>query len=753
MKGFVPFPGDLLVGNYEPYKSTIVGIPHKGQGADVVREIYPWKYFSIDSLKSGVFPLWNPYTFSGTPHFANLQSSALYPANVLFFVLPFVDGWTIYIMSQYLLMLIFTYLFLREIKLGKLASIVGALGFSFSGFLTVWGWYGNLGHTIAYLPLVFFAIEKVLQKEKLRWYVLLITAISLSILAGYIQFVMYIYIVCMAYIIARYFASDRKNFKVYLFLVLSFGVAILVTAVQIFPLVELVRNSLRATYTYDVLRERLMPPVNIITLLAPDFFGNPAAGNYFLQGGSSLERASAIGVWPLIFAVYTIFSKRIFLKRFFGIAAISMYISTFSFAPIIFIHSLGIPLLSTGIPTRILSIFSFCLAVLAAIGIDAFMKDKKQTKMLYIIIVFGFVFACLWVVTFIISDSNILVSRRNLIIPSAIFALGSVVVFLKIPKSAKIVVVFLLTLSELFYSFQKFNSFVPKRYLYPETTIVKELQKTQGINRNWGYGNAYIDANFQLVDKNYSTEGYDALFSKRYGEFLSASENGKVPSVVPRSVANIYKGYGVNDLKQNPYRSRALDLTGVSLVLNKKGDPGVDSAFDEKKYHLTWEKEGWQIYKNIDVLPRVSLFGNYQKITDKNKLIKKLYDKNFNYKETVILEEDIAGFNFKKDKNAKARVVEYSPNEIELKTNSKYDQIVFLSDNYYPGWYATVDGISTQIYRANYTFRGVPVKAGEHTVIFTYSPVSFKIGLWVSIGSVTCLVLAAVLIKKYGKKQ
>src|SRR5450759_501137 len=97
----IPLPGDLLLGNYEPYKSdtdlgfALGGIPNKGQGADVIRLLYPWKYFTIESLKQGVFPLWNPYSFSGNPHFANLQSGALYPINILFFILPFVNAWSI----------------------------------------------------------------------------------------------------------------------------------------------------------------------------------------------------------------------------------------------------------------------------------------------------------------------------------------------------------------------------------------------------------------------------------------------------------------------------------------------------------------------------------------------------------------------------------------------------------------------------------------------------------------------------------
>src|SRR5436305_68741 len=58
-KGNVPFPGDLLVGNSGPYNTQSYdgyapgGVPHKAQGSDVLRQLYPWKYFVIESFKHG----------------------------------------------------------------------------------------------------------------------------------------------------------------------------------------------------------------------------------------------------------------------------------------------------------------------------------------------------------------------------------------------------------------------------------------------------------------------------------------------------------------------------------------------------------------------------------------------------------------------------------------------------------------------------------------------------------------------------
>ena len=48
----------------------------------------PPRFFWVESIKNGDFPLWNPYQFSGHPFFANPQHAILYPLNGLFFLPP-----------------------------------------------------------------------------------------------------------------------------------------------------------------------------------------------------------------------------------------------------------------------------------------------------------------------------------------------------------------------------------------------------------------------------------------------------------------------------------------------------------------------------------------------------------------------------------------------------------------------------------------------------------------------------------------
>jgi len=71
--------------------------------------------------------------------------------------------------------------------------------------------------------------------------------------------------------------------------------------------------------------------------------------------------------------------------------------------------------------------------------------------------------------------------------------------------------------------------------------------------------------------------------------------------------------------------------------------------------------------------------------------------------------------------------------------------IAVLADTFDPGWKATLDGMLCPILRANGVFRGVATPAGIHEIVFEYRPVSFLVGMWVSLASLALLTLAGIV--------
>ena len=221
-----------------------------------------------------------------------------------------------------------------------------------------------------------------------------------------------------------------------------------------------------------------------------------------------------------------------------------------------------------------------------------------------------------------------------------------------------------------------------------------------------------------------SPEGYDPLYIERYGKLLRSLALGAV-SGPERS--------GVKFEASGLYSKKAINLLGIKYILFKKQDKGKVwgfpfSYYEAGKFKKILEDKKYQVYENTTVFPRVFFVKNYIVDTSEQNIIDKMFDKNFDLRETAVLETDpkikATG------EIGRAEIIKYENNQVTIKTQSDSPQILILTDNYYPGWVARVDGAKTEIIRADFTFRAVPVPSGKHTVTFSYEPDSFKIGVY-----------------------
>lgn len=761
----IPFPGDLLVGGYAPYNSNSYfgiapgGVPNKGQLFDVIRMLFPWKEYAVKSLSKGELPLWNPYNFSGTPFLANFQGGTFYPFNFLFLVLPILAAWTIYIIIQPFLAMLFTYLLLREFKLSRNSSLFGGIVFAFSSFMTVWLEYGNLVHSFLWLPLVLLLIEKYLSKPKTSLIFLLIISLTLSILAGYVQLAIYVFCFSFIFLLFRIFSNgQQKPWRKILFFIPVFIAPALLSAMQLLLTLEVFFRSARSAYSPEAVTRLLIPPVHIITTFIPDFFGNPATRNYWING-TYIERVSYVGVIPLFFILYALFTrKKPVLFWFFAGIGTFTYFMLFHHPVSQFFYSLPIPFISTTVPTRMMGIFCFAAAVCSAFGFNSWEKEAKSKSRLSSLIL-GSIYVLCWVLVFIFPHSipqlfeNLTIAKRNLMLPTVILIIFAVILSLTkfTTKKFTTLLIFLITLGDLFYFFHKITPFSPPEFFYPQTEVIAQLKKIQGINRSWGYGSAYMDTNFQTHEGVYSTEGYDPLFLKTYAQLISTSGNGKPANPLPRADVSLTKGYGPEDLKKNTYRQKLLNLLGVKYILNKndliKDTIEPDTVtFDPRKYKLVWQKTPWQIYENLQAAPRIFLTANYQVIKDNKTALNTLLKPGFNETNTLILSEDPDITRFTK-LNSSIKLITYKPNTVEVLAHSDKDSLLFITDNFDSGWKAKVDDSISKIYIADYTFRAVAVPKGNHKVKFYYEPESINNGLILSGIVLTSLVVVYLMAR------
>jgi uncharacterized membrane protein YfhO len=87
--------------------------------------------------------------------------------------------------------------------------------------------------------------------------------------------------------------------------------------------------------------------------------------------------------------------------------------------------------------------------------------------------------------------------------------------------------------------------------------------------------------------------------------------------------------------------------------------------------------------------------------------------------------------------------VRYGLNSLEIEVDSPAPGYLFLSDPFYPGWQAQLDGEPAAILRADYAFRAVAVPVGRHRVTMGFRPGSWYVGLGISATTLLALLLVA----------
>jgi uncharacterized membrane protein YfhO len=74
----------------------------------------------------------------------------------------------------------------------------------------------------------------------------------------------------------------------------------------------------------------------------------------------------------------------------------------------------------------------------------------------------------------------------------------------------------------------------------------------------------------------------------------------------------------------------------------------------------------------------------------------------------------------------------YAPQRVVITATSHQAGYLVLTDTWFPGWTARVDGRDAQVERADYAFRAVRLESGRHEVEFDYRPGSVRLGLTLS---------------------
>lgn len=621
----IPLPADALVGMYHPYRDYFAkdyprGIPYKNSLiTDPVRQQYPWKYLSIENWKQKKIPYWNPYSFSGTPLLANIQSGAFYPLNIIFFLFPFATAWGFYLYVQFLLGGWFMFLYLNNLKIRQEASLIGSLAFIFSGAFITWGWWGNIIHTLLWLPLLLLCVDKViyyintekskiLNLESLLWSIIFIISLCSSFFAGHLQVFFYLFLILIAYIFVTLITLKSAVIKNLIYFFLLISIFAFLTSVQWLPSLIFLNQTARLIEPQNWLQQGwFLPWQNLLQFIAPDFFGNPASGNYWGIWNYG-EFIGYIGILPLIFIFYAFVFRKDNKVFFFGTIffLLLMFLLPTPLAKIPYQNNL--PFLSSLQPTRLVIVLDFVLVVLSSLGLDLYLKEKKIRHLLIILLPFLILFLILWFLILFGSNwlsiygnlENLQVSKRNLFLPSLLFLFFSGILYVNLLITKKSLNIFLFSfiilpvvLFDGLRFADKFLPFTKKEYIYPQTKAIKFLKDRQkeGRFRIMAVDERIFPPNFSIMYGLETIDGYDPLYLKSYADLINKMENRESGSSFNRIIT------------PKNYESPIADLLNVRYILSLTdlNSPKVKKVFQEGETriyeNLKFIKEPY--YQNI----------------------------------------------------------------------------------------------------------------------------------------------------------
>ena len=763
---------------------------------------YHFKYESMDVY--GQVPLWNPYTFSGYTFLGNHWSNLLFYTNLVYLFFPATSLYGHIFLLHFFIGGIFVYLFLRKLGIDNFSSFISAvayiLGLRFAYYILA-GFTENQ-ITILGLPLIFYLIESyfqskqdsnvsetskiksIFQSKKNLYLVLTAIIFFLQFAGDHNQTFFFTWFGVFLYFIFRVFVKDKEklNFKG---MVKYFGIfflvsmlIILLSAGQLFPLLEFMNFSIRASgLDYKTASVISVPPHYFIMLLFPEFFGTYIDGSYWGIFGFWII-GTYIGILSLIFVILSIYSVNKHVKFFIFLVIFSALFSMGSYTPVHYIFYKFVPFFSLfRSPARMLILFNFSLVVLIGFGLNVFIYKLKQRNLRFlskvisvmlIVSIIGLVSAYVLKDAILNVGNNILKNRfensnvavnsyefyqdriltvynhifLDILLFNAFLTVSLIIFRLKIKKFniklIKTLIFFVIFLDLAIHALPLVQVKNPSE-IYGNNKIVKFLDNDKEFFR-------VLDLNLHLLPQReilgsniFKITGYDGLIYYDYYKYISVLGNFTTIPTSALSIKNVFNS-NMLDLLNGKYvvSDRILTQSNYKIAYNITSDLYVangmyylsDNKLDQPPYEYVG-KQNVYVYLNKNYLPRAFFVSNAV-VLDRGGVLSRLKENDFNPKETVLLEKKIDKPLANNDSYKEAKIEFYSPNTIKIKINVSDAGFLVLSETWYPGWKAYDNGKEIEILRANYILRSVYISKGVHEIFFIYKPISFKIGLWVS---------------------
>jgi hypothetical protein len=769
--GHIFMPIDALL-HVHPWRYSYERVPvNNPRNTDPIRQTYPRRLLTNQIVEQGALPLWNRSIISGTPLLDDGQLTFFYPLSLIFYAVPLSYSFGLFAFLHLIIAGLGTYAFAGRIGLSRGAATLAGVSFMFSGYLLTWLQYPHHMAATAVLPWCFWAVARACDRRD--WPGWLLAGLLLAIPPlTHAQLTFYIYLAVGLYLLRRLAGLPgwHSRFRQAAGFSGAVLLALALAAVQLLPAFALSAGGQRADLGFAPASAEFQLSM-LMRLVFPVIDGQPRVGPPPAWGPELLQVPYPYaGLATLLLTGLALLRSRHPQSSFFALLALLSFLLAANNALLEVFMILVPPYRQFEDHSRWFVLWGFAVALLAAMGADTLAGRRPAAEsrpallfnrsLLAALLAFGAIWGLYHLQLFTPASrygDYITIIRQQPLLPPLIFGLGGLPAILllalrRMPPALRWAPLIVLVAADLLWYGAGYNTSTDLAIAQPTSDHLLELanypaeiraagqdfpptrqtaflQSQTGIFRIFGVAPDVLAPNLAGAYGLEDIRGYHSLFTERYAR-LARLADGKD-----------FREGAAGSAVLRPYFSSSYNRRRILNMLNVRylvADPQFEGIERWEPLELVHQSDEGRIYENLDALPRAWLVYDAESIATDDAQLERMAQPDFDPARLVIL--DAAAPPVGPATAAQPPVVVYQPNQVLIAARTDAPAILVLADNYYPGWRVTVNGEPTELYRANYTLRGVWLPPGDHSVIFSYQPPAWQIG-----GAISGLALIFVL--------
>lgn len=768
---------------------------------DIQLFFIPHKKILWNALQTGDIPLWTPLIRTGYPVLANFQSGVFYPPHWLYAVAPFLLAFNLLIVLHVVLGGVGTYLLGRKLEFERSAATVGAIAFMLGGYFVSLTNLVNHLQAAAWVPLMIFVLLRHVGQWRTATLLQALGVYLLAFLAGAPQtFALGATVALAVAVVWSGRVVSHEDARPWVRPVITMaGLAVAVAglaAVQIMPTIEMIRNSSRSGgLSLAEAGHYSVTPVRLLHMVVPNSFADPVYryGRKMQLSGNDPWLYSlylGVGVFALAWHARWDRGRRRLVRFWWALAVLGVILALGSHLPVFpWLHEYVPGLASVRYPSKFYLLTGLAFSMLAAHGMSALHRrpamDRTDGLVALAALLVGLGTRVAWgmapsriheLVRSISPEAPVLdhfgfayvqwESELNVILGFAAIAVACIVSYRRGWLSRRIFVplIVLVAALDLWVAHRSLNPTVDPGFYRQKPAILKQLP-VEELRRTHRWHSTPFDDRAG----NYFDFRVPALTSKWYWQQSMQVNTASLYGILGHDASDAIhlkavrmRNWLFHELPTER-RVRLLRLGSVSHVYSPVLEPDLDSARMTRTDSIPGA-----VYALSDPLPRAylahgrrydepvdALNAALNPSTDYHREVALLADTADRDEDAALDEDDVQGARKEEDEDdgsgkagserptdpGSATILEDRGEVIRISVEPGEESYLVLTDSWYPGWKAFVDGEPTPIRRANYFYRAVRVEPGDEEVVFRYRPASLRIGGYVSAASTVLLLL------------